>query len=152
MIDAHRRPTLVFRAVIEMEPSAYNRVTLNKNNKDYFGNPGADLSLNFTQKDKSTIEEARKLLKRLASYMELEDVEYLDQIVDWGHHHVGTCRMGADPMTSVVDKNLKVHGTKNLYVTGSAVFVTNGASMPTLTISALSLRLADQLTKIKVNQ
>ncbi len=53
--------------------------------------------------------------------------------------------MGNDPRTSVVDGNLKVHGTTNLYVAGGAPFVTCGVAFPTLTISALSLRLADHL-------
>ena len=53
--------------------------------------------------------------------------------------------MGLDPKTSVVDADLKVHGSKNLYVAGAAPFVTCGVSYPTLTIAALSLRLADHL-------
>jgi choline dehydrogenase-like flavoprotein len=53
--------------------------------------------------------------------------------------------MGNNPQTSVVDKDLRVHGTTNLFVAGSAVFVTSGCSGPTLTLTALSLRLADHL-------
>ena len=41
--------------------------------------------------------------------------------------------MGANPRTSVVDPNLRVHGTKNLFVAGSSVFVTSGTANPTLT-------------------
>ena len=54
--------------------------------------------------------------------------------------------MGEDPDTSVVDPNLRVHGTTNLYVAGGASFVTCGAAHPTLSIVALALRLADHLT------
>jgi choline dehydrogenase-like flavoprotein len=53
--------------------------------------------------------------------------------------------MGADPRTSVVDADLRVHGTANLYVAGSAGYVTGGAAHPTLLIVALAHRLADHL-------
>jgi glucose dehydrogenase len=58
----------------------------------------------------------------------------------------GTARMGSDPKTSVVDKDLRSHDHPNLYIVGSAVFPTTGANPPTLTIAALSLRLAKHLT------
>jgi choline dehydrogenase-like flavoprotein len=59
-------------------------------------------------------------------------------------HHCGTARMGADPATSVVDPTGKAHDLDNLYVADSSVFPASGANNPSLTIAALSLRLADQ--------
>ncbi len=53
--------------------------------------------------------------------------------------------MGDNPLQSVVDRNCKVHGVDNLYIAGSSVFPTSGVSNPTLTIVALTLRLADHL-------
>jgi choline dehydrogenase-like flavoprotein len=47
----------------------------------------------------------------------------------------------------VVDANCKVHHVDNLYIASSAVFPTSGQANPTLTIVALSLRLADHLAK-----
>jgi Choline dehydrogenase and related flavoproteins len=54
--------------------------------------------------------------------------------------------MGLEPATSVVDMNLRIHGLKNIYVVGSAVFPTGGAAQPTLTIAALAIRLTDHLS------
>lgn len=65
----------------------------------------------------------------------------------YGGHHVGTARMGSDPRTSVVDADCKLHSVANLYVAGSAVFPTSSQANPTLTIVALSLRLADRLAQ-----
>ena len=62
-----------------------------------------------------------------------------------GHHHMGTTRMGASPSTSVVDSDCRVHGVENLYVAGSSVFPTTGHMNPTLTLTALTLRLADHV-------
>lgn len=153
MIDAYRRPSVVIQTIMEMEPQASNRIVLDHKNKDFFGNPGARLSFSFSENDQKTIEESTKLLKRIASDLDLEDFEISTGVVDWSHHHIGTCRMGDDPRTSVVDKHWRVHDIQNLFVTGSSVFVTSGAVMPTLTIVALSLRLADQvLSNFKKNK
>jgi choline dehydrogenase-like flavoprotein len=53
--------------------------------------------------------------------------------------------MSTDPKHGVVDVNCRVHGVNNLYVTGSSVFPTAGHANPTLTIAAMSLRLAAHL-------
>jgi choline dehydrogenase-like flavoprotein len=45
----------------------------------------------------------------------------------------------------VVDKNCRVHGVRNLFIAGSAVFTTGGYANPTLTNLALSIRVADQV-------
>ena len=65
-----------------------------------------------------------------------------------GYHHMGGTRMGNDKEYSVVDKNLKVHDTENLFISGSSVFTTAGHAYPTLTITQLSLRLANHISKL----
>lgn len=60
-------------------------------------------------------------------------------------HHIGTTRMGVDPQTSVVDRDLKLHGADNVYMAGASVFPTSGCANPTYTIVALSIRLARTL-------
>ena len=62
-----------------------------------------------------------------------------------GGHQLGTTRMSDGPATGVVDRNARVHGIGNLYCAGSSVFTTAGWVNPTMTIVALSLRLADHL-------
>ena len=51
--------------------------------------------------------------------------------------------MGNNPNESVVDVNLQSHDHPNLFIVGSGVFPTGATANPTLTIAALSLRLAD---------
>jgi choline dehydrogenase-like flavoprotein len=60
-------------------------------------------------------------------------------------HHMGTTRMHADPRQGVVDAQCRVHGIENLFIAGSSVFPTCGADMPTITIVALALRLAEHI-------
>ncbi|SEM40210.1 Choline dehydrogenase [Pseudoxanthomonas sp. GM95] len=62
-------------------------------------------------------------------------------------HFLGTTRMHDDPRSGVVDRDGRVHGVDNLFVTGSAVFPSGGYANPTLTIVALSLRLADRIRR-----
>ncbi|HAX77103.1 MAG TPA: GMC family oxidoreductase [Cyanobacteria bacterium UBA11372] len=61
------------------------------------------------------------------------------------YHHMGTTRMHVDPKQGVVDANCKVHGISNLFIAGSSVFPTAGYANPTLTIIALSIKLADHV-------
>jgi choline dehydrogenase-like flavoprotein len=63
-------------------------------------------------------------------------------------HHMGTTRMSHNKNSGVVDINCKMHGLSNLYIAGSSVFPTGGYVNPTLTIVALSLRLANHLKKL----
>ena len=53
--------------------------------------------------------------------------------------------MSDDPRHGVVDAQCRVHGVENLWIAGSSVFPTSGFANPTLTILALTLRLADTL-------
>lgn len=58
---------------------------------------------------------------------------------------MGTTRMHDAPTRGVVDANAQVHGLANLHVAGSSVFPTGSYVNPTLTIVALTHRLADRL-------
>jgi choline dehydrogenase-like flavoprotein len=48
----------------------------------------------------------------------------------------------------VVDVNCRVHGVSNLFIASSATFPTSGQANPTLTLVALSLRLAEHLRSL----
>ena len=76
-----------------------------------------------------------------------DDLSWTEQIRG-NRHHVGTTRMGVAPQDGVVDRNCRVFGVDNLYITGSSVFPTSGAGAPTLTIIALAHRLADHLSTL----
>lgn len=83
-------------------------------------------------------------LGRLRLLKEQSQRLFGDQM-SFGLHHMGTTRMATSPSAGVTDADQRVFGTENLYVAGSSVFVTGGHVAPTLSIVALSLRLADHL-------
>ena len=70
------------------------------------------------------------------------------QEVEGGKHHMGTTRMHVASEHGVVDENSRVHGTSNLFVTGSSVFPSGGYANSTLTIVALAARLGDHLKRV----
>jgi len=53
--------------------------------------------------------------------------------------------MGRTEKDGVTDKDMRVHGTDNLYVCSNAAFPSGAAVNPTLTLTAMSFRLADHL-------
>ena len=62
-----------------------------------------------------------------------------------GVHLLGTCRMGNDPESSVVDKYHRTHDVRNLFLCDGSSFVTSGRGQPTMTIQALAFRAADHI-------
>jgi choline dehydrogenase-like flavoprotein len=60
---------------------------------------------------------------------------------------LGTCRMGNDPATSVIDKYHRTHDVKNLFVCDGSSFVTSGRGQPTMTIQALAFRAGEHIAK-----
>ena len=58
----------------------------------------------------------------------------------WGWHLLGTCRMGDDPATAVVDRWGRAHDVPNLYLVDGSVFVTSGPQPPTATVCANAAR------------
>ncbi|MBX7149776.1 GMC family oxidoreductase [bacterium] len=60
-------------------------------------------------------------------------------------HPLGTCRMGVDPRSSVVDKNLKLHDMENVWVMDGSVFPTSLGVNPQVTIMAFVTRAAGLL-------
>ena len=65
---------------------------------------------------------------------------------NWGHP-LGTCRMGRDPATSVVDPDGRLHGHPTISVADASSFPTSGGTGPSLTVIALALRTADRLAR-----
>jgi choline dehydrogenase-like flavoprotein len=140
---------------IEQAPNPDSRITLD-DERDELGVPRSRLHWTFTELEKRSIRKIHEIIGTEAGLSGAARVRLLDYLRDekdtgWpeftggGWHHMGTTRMGDDPKTSVVDADCKVHGIDNLFVTGSSCFTTAGAPNPTLTLVALSLRLADHL-------
>ncbi len=62
-------------------------------------------------------------------------------------HQNGTCRMGSDPLSSVLDTKCKAHDLDNLYVVDASFFVSASAVNPSLTVIANAIRVAEHIVK-----
>ncbi len=138
------------RNFMEMEPARENRITLTEE-VDALGVRKPMVIHDSTQKDRRAVVELHEVLGREFEQQGFGRLETsLSAPAPWpvnqeASHHLGTTRMGDDPQTSVVDKNLRVHSASNLYMAGGSVFPTSGCANPTYTICALSIRLAEEL-------
>lgn len=137
-------------SVVEPVPDRESRVTLSRQ-RDSLGLNRAELNWRVGELEKRSHLRMLGLIKDQfeAAGMGRVDLEQADrglQLPIIGcNHHMGTTRMHTDPRRGVVDQNCKVHGMHNLHIAGSSVFPTCGNDMPTLTIVALALRLADHI-------
>lgn len=147
----HRYP-LEFHA--EQIPNPASRVSLSTS-LDPEGVPRLKVDWNVLDADIESIINAHKVLRQEFSRTRTGsftfDTEALPSIIREksivGGHHIGTTRMSSSPKLGVVDPDCRVHGIDNLFVASSSVMPTSGQANPTLTIIALSLRLADHLAK-----
>ena len=62
-----------------------------------------------------------------------------------GYHWMGGTRMSASAADGCVDAHLRYHELENLHVLSSSVFPSASSANPTMTLAALTLRLADHL-------
>ena len=148
---AREQPTLVQLSMMaEQAPNRSSRVTLSTR-RDAFGSPVARLDWRLTDLDLHSIRRTQDLL---AEALRAGGVGHVEQrfgegrptaTVAGGYHHMGTTKMDASPSRGVVDADGRVHGVANLYVTGMSVFPTAGYANPTLTVTALAVRLARHL-------
>lgn len=136
---------------LEPAPDPERRLVLD-HPRDALGMPRLKLKMRISDDDfahyrRTLAELGRQLLVAKTGMLRLnlkERGQWLDGL-SWGSHHMGTTRMHPDPKQGVVDADLKVHGVANLYISGSSVFPTYGASNPTVNLLALTVRLAEHL-------
>ncbi len=132
----------------EMSSLESNRVALSNTRKDSLGQPIARVNLRFNSQEIRAAAESlnAELVRSGIGRMSILPKDFR---ITGGGHMMGTTRMGNNPDTSVTDAQGRVHGVENLYIAGSSLFPAVGAANPTLTIVALSLRLANHLARSK---
>jgi choline dehydrogenase-like flavoprotein len=145
---SHYLPAFHFRP--EVPPLSASRVMLDRASRDQFGMSRLRLEWRTTPQVIRTVLDTGRLVGRELGRLGLGrlrmDIDALrDMVYSPGFHHMGTTRAHDDQARGVVDRNCRVHDVENLFVSGSSVFPTSGASNPTLTLVALALRLADHL-------
>ena len=138
-------------SIMEHLPNRDSRVLLQEDARDQFGKPRLAVRLEIQPNDLRTV---RALAEQVGMGLAETDLArfkidggvYEGGLSLGGHcHQMGTTRMAERARDGVVDADCRVHGTENLYVSGSSVFPTGGGVNPTLTIVALALRLGEHI-------
>ena len=138
--------SLGIQALTEQLPYPQSRITLHRSEVNAFGDPIPVVQFHVSDYERETRRRAAETIRMILEATEIETLTRLrPESPGSANHHLGTCRMGSDPATSVVDPNLRIHGLRNAFVVSSGVFPSGGAAQPTLTIVALAVRLAEHL-------
>jgi len=133
-------------AIGEFLPNDGTYVDLDPQETDGFGIPLPRLHSHL---EPGEIKRLRFMARKSRRLLQEAGVEHLvEEYGAWDlfstTHTFGTCRMGEDPTTSVVDANCRSHDHSNLYITDASIFPSSGGGeSPSLTIQALATRAAD---------
>ncbi len=149
--NAHRYSSFAVEHQVEQIPNPANGFTLS-GGRDRNGRLMTDLAWRWDAAELASIRSTQRLF---VEAMESAGVGRFDP-TEWddaptlttpggAFHPTGSTRMSATPAGGVVDLDARVHGVDNLYVAGSSVFPTGGYANPTLTLLALTIRLADHI-------
>jgi choline dehydrogenase-like flavoprotein len=127
-------------------PLDRNNITLDPTHKDQWGRP----SIRLTYRD----HDDDVAMMRFMRDRSLELFDAAGATRSWalpiehsrgGAHLLGTCRMGADPTTSVIDRFHRTHDVPNLFLCDGSSLVSSGRGQPTMTIMALAFRAAEHI-------
>jgi choline dehydrogenase-like flavoprotein len=130
-------------------PNPNNRVTLDPHLTDADGVPAAVTHYAPGENDKRMMNYMLDRISDIASaagafeyrLQDFRDEQGVYRTPAW--HMLGTCRMGADPETSIVNKWNQSWDVPNLFIVDGSILTTGGVVNPTPTISALALRAAE---------
>jgi choline dehydrogenase-like flavoprotein len=137
---------------VEQSPNRNSRVTLLPS-RDILGVPMVELHFDLQEADYHNLNRGQELVTSEVAALgwgrfsppTLTPDFIRDNILGvW--HNMGTTKMADSPKAGVVDRNLRVHGTDNLYVASCSVFPSATTCWPTIHLLALTLRLADHLS------
>jgi choline dehydrogenase-like flavoprotein len=132
----------------ECLPRSDNYVRLDPTKRDAWGIPVLHVDASYGENEKAMARAMRDNIAAILDELKLTDMSLpRTELSVFGKniHECGTARMGDNPEKSVVDRNCKVHDTRNVFVTDGAVFVTQGCYEPTLTIMAISARAGEHI-------
>lgn len=153
LVESHRSAAIGTTIMAEVLPRFENHVRLDPKVTDDWGIPVLNFHCQYGENEHNMAKDAVNTISEMFTEAGIEILHQNTVMNRCGRsmHELGTCRMGDNPKTSVLNKWNQSHDVKNLFVMDGSSFVTGGAQNPTLTIMALAMRsseyLAEQLRK-----
>ena len=134
----------------EVLPRPENRVTVDESRTDRYGVPLMKVDVQFGDNErkmrKHMYETCQEILETLRAEIVPIDRDTNDPPGSAIHEH-GTCRMGKDKRTSVLNAFNQMHEVANVFVVDGSAFPNSSEKNPTLSIVALSWRATDYLAE-----
>jgi choline dehydrogenase-like flavoprotein len=129
----------------ERVPRYDNHVRINKEVKDAYGIPVLHIQAKDSQNEFNLAKDAADTIEELFHAAGWPTISRTERFNPPGYsiHELGTCRMGDNPKTSVLNKYNQSHDIKNLFVVDGSSFVTGGWQNPTMTILTLAMRASE---------
>lgn len=148
-IESCRGAGFTFTTMGEVLPRFENHVRLDQNVRDAWGVPALRIEARYTDNEFKMAKDAVNTLEELCRASGFEVLATRETMFPPGYsiHELGTCRMGDNPKTSVLNKWNQSHDIKNLFVVDGSSFVTGGTQNPTMTIVALAMRASEYLAE-----
>ena len=133
----------------ETIPRFEHHVRIDPNVRDEWGIPSLHITQRYTDNEYAMAKDSMNVAEELCKGAGFEVLSKHFEMVPPGEsiHELGTCRMGAAPKTSVLNRFNQTHDIKNLFVMDGSSFVSGGSQNPTLTILALSMRASEYLAE-----
>jgi choline dehydrogenase-like flavoprotein len=125
-----------------------NRIDIDPELKDDWGVPAMRVTLKDHPDD---LKHAAFMRDRAVEIMEAAGAVQIEPSeigpANGGVHLLGTCRMGNDPATSVIDKYHRTHDVRNLFLCDGSSLPTSTRGQPTHTIEALAFRAGEHIAR-----
>jgi choline dehydrogenase-like flavoprotein len=133
----------------ECLPYHENKITMNKDLLDKFGQPTLNIDCEFKENEISMRKDMAASAVEMLESAGLTNINTYDDKggPGLGIHEMGTARMGKDAKTSVLNKWNQLHEVSNVFVTDGAAMTSAGCQNPSLTYMALTARAADFAVK-----
>jgi len=138
--------------IAEDLPDERNRVVLDPKLKDANGIPAPKLIYRMDENSKRLMNFHLARAKESLEAAGASEVVIAPLIRETGWHILGTCKMGTDPATSVVDAWGRCHDVPNLFIYDGSIWPTSSGMNPTATIAALALWCAEHLVEKRSEQ
>jgi choline dehydrogenase-like flavoprotein len=125
-----------------------NSIDLDPNLKDAWGLPALRMTFKNHPDDLKVMAFFRDRMREILETAGAQKIWGGDVAeLTFSGHLMGTCRMGNDPRSSVIDKYHRTHDVRNLFLVDGSSFVTCARQQPTCTIAALAYRAADYIAR-----
>jgi len=147
-MDTYTRQ-LDLRTTGDDHPMPENRVTLDPTYVDEYGFPVARITRSFGQHEQLVFRLMRERFREIFAVYDKIGIDFTlsdpQLLTLFGDHQMGTCRMGDDPTTSVLDRHCRMHEVQNVFVVDTSCFPTSLGVNPMATTMANAMRVGTYL-------